>query len=71
MWDDMTEDERKAHIKDVNDWFQRYLDEINAGKRRAVVNARWQLEAGAPVSEQQLKRWREWNPNADHTVKTK
>ena len=71
MWADMTEEERKAHIKEINERFQRYLDEIKAGKRRAVVHARWQLEAGAPVSEQQLKRWREWDPKADHTVKAK
>ena len=70
MWADMTEEERKAHIKEINDRFQRYLDEIKAGKRRAVVHARWQLEMGAPVSEQQLKRWREWDPKADHTVES-
>ena len=69
MWADMSEEERKAHIKEMNDWFQRYLAEIKSGKRRAVVHARWQLEMGAPVSDQQLKRWREWNPKADHRVK--
>jgi len=49
--------------------WRNYRREIAEGKRRAVVHARWQLEAGAPVSEQQLKRWREWDPNADHRVK--
>ena len=69
MWDDMTEEERKAHIKEIREWFREYKREIAEGKRRAVVHARWQLEAGAPVSEQQLKRWREWDPKADHRVK--
>jgi len=71
MYSDMTEEERKARIKETKDWFRRYLAEIKEGKRRAVVNARWQLEAGAPVTEQQMKRWREWDPKADHTVKDK
>ncbi len=48
-----------------------YQREIAEGKRRTVVHARWQLEMGAPVSEQQLKRWIEWDPHADHRVKDK
>ena len=69
MWADMTEEERESHIKDVLEWWNNYKREIAEGKRRAVVHARWQLEAGAPVSEQQFKRWQEWDPKADHTVK--
>ncbi len=45
-----------------------YQREITEGKRRAVVHARWQLEAGAPVTKQQMKRWQEWNPKANHVV---
>jgi len=69
MYADMTEEEREAHAREMSEWFKNYLAEIKAGKRRAVVHARWQLEAGAPVTDQQLKRWRDWDPKADHTVR--
>ena len=63
------EDEYDRRARENSEWLKKYRAEIESGKRRAVVNARWQLEAGAPVSEQQLERWRKWNPNADHRVK--
>ncbi len=63
------DDEYQRRAAENSKWLKNYLAEIKAGKRRAVVHARWQLEAGAPVTEQQLKRWREWDPKADHRVR--
>ncbi|RME85091.1 MAG: hypothetical protein D6775_03785 [Caldilineae bacterium] len=63
----MTGYEKRA--KENSEWLKKYREEIKSGKRRAVVHARWQLEAGAPVSDEELRRWREWDPKADHRVK--
>ncbi len=68
---EMTEEERDAHWKEVGEWWENYKRKIAEGKIRTVVNVRWQLESGFPVTEEERKAWIEWDPSADHRVKDK